>query len=187
MDLLAFARLGLGAVELLRQGLVEHLVDEGGLARTRDPSDASEGAQGDLHVHLFEVVLGRALDLEELAAPLAPGRGHLDFLDPAEVLPGDGVRAALDVLQRALGHHLSPVDTRPGADVHNVVGGADGVLVVLHHDEGVADVPQVAQGGDELVVVPLVQPDAGLVQDVEDPHQGGADLGGQADALALPP
>ena len=37
----------------------------------------------------------------------------------------------------------------------------------------------------QLVVVPLVQADAGLVQDIQHAHQGGADLGGQADALAL--
>ena len=74
---------------------------------------------------------------------------------------------------------------RARADVHQVVGGAHGVLVVLHHDEGVAHVPQLLQGAQELGVVPLVQADAGLVQDIEHPHEGGADLGGQADALGL--
>ena len=36
------------------------------------------------------------------------------------------------------------------------------------------------------MVVPLVQADGGLVQNVQHAHQRGADLGGQADALALP-
>ena len=72
-----------------------------------------------------------------------------------------------------------------GADVDEVIGGAHGVLVVLHHNEGVAQVPQAAEGGQELIVVPLVEADRGLVQNVQHAHEAGADLGGQADALAL--
>ena len=83
------------------------------------------------------------------------------------------------------GHHLAAVDPGPGADVDDIVRGPHGVLVVLHHDQGVAQVPQVLEGGQQLVVVPLVQADGGLVQDIQHPHQGGADLRGQADALAL--
>ncbi len=41
------------------------------------------------------------------------------------------------------------------------------------------------QGGQQLVVVPLVQADGRLVQDIQHPHEAAADLGGQADALAL--
>ena len=72
-----------------------------------------------------------------------------------------------------------------GADVDEVVGGAHGVLVVLHHDQGVAQVLQPLQGGQQLVVVPLVQADGRLVQDIQHPHEAAADLGGQADALAF--
>ena len=42
------------------------------------------------------------------------------------------------------------------------------------------------QGTEQLVVIPLVEPDAGLVQDVGHAHQPGADLSGQADSLGLP-
>src|SRR5450631_758564 len=70
-------------------------------------------------------------------------------------------------------------------DVDDVVGGADGVLVVLHHDERVADVAQPLEGADELVVVALVEPDRWLVEDVEHAHEAAADLRGQADALRL--
>ena len=73
----------------------------------------------------------------------------------------------------------------PGADVDEIVGGAHGVLVVLHHDQGVAQVPQPLQGGQQLVIVPLVQTDGRLVQNIQHPHKTAADLGGQADALAF--
>ena len=38
---------------------------------------------------------------------------------------------------------------------------------------------------DQPVVVPLMQPDARLVQDVQHAHQAGADLGRQPDPLRL--
>ena len=65
------------------------------------------------------------------------------------------------------------------------VGGRDGVLVVLHHDDRVAQVPQPSQGLDQPVVIALVQADGRLVQDVEDTDQPGPDLSCQPDALCL--
>ena len=41
------------------------------------------------------------------------------------------------------------------------------------------------EGGDEALVVALVEADGGLVEDVEDAAEAGADLGGEADALAF--
>ena len=75
--------------------------------------------------------------------------------------------------------------TRPWPHVDEVVGRPHHVLVVLHHQHGVTDVAQALEGGDELAVVALVQPDGRLVQDVEHPYQAGADLRGQTDPLRL--
>ena len=56
---------------------------------------------------------------------------------------------------------------------------------MLHHDQGVAQVPEPGEGLDQAAVVALVQADGRLVQDVQHAHQAGADLGGQPDALRL--
>ena len=77
------------------------------------------------------------------------------------------------------------MDAGAGADVDEVVCLPHGVLVVLHHQQGVAHVPQALQGRKQLVVVPLVESDGRLVQDIEHSHQAGTDLSGQPDALAL--
>ena len=77
--------------------------------------------------------------------------------------------------------------TRPGTDVDDVVGDADGVLVVLDHDQGVAQVAKPDQGFDQLLVVSLVEPDRRLVEDVEHSDQPRADLGGEPDPLRLSP
>jgi hypothetical protein len=112
---------------------------------------------------------------------LARARDAGDRQEPA----GDGGLAAADLLRRALGHHEAAVLAGAGAQVHHVVGGQDGLQVVLHHQHGVAQVAHLLEGVQQLLVVPLVQADAGLVQHVQHALQLGADLGGQADALAL--
>ena len=76
---------------------------------------------------------------------------------------------------------------RAGArpDVDDPVGGPDRLLVVLDDEHRVAEVAQPGQRRDELGVVALVQADRRLVEDVEDAHQGRADLGREPDALGL--
>ena len=83
------------------------------------------------------------------------------------------------------GHNLTAVNTGVGTHVHNVVGGPDGVLVVLHHHQGVAQVPKPFQRFQQLVVVPLVETDGGFIENVKHAHKTGANLGSQPDALAF--
>ena len=75
------------------------------------------------------------------------------------------------------------MDARAGADVHDIVRRAHGVLVVLDDDERVAHVAQVFHRFEQLCVVALVQADARLIENVEHAHERGADLRGQPDAL----
>ena len=44
---------------------------------------------------------------------------------------------------------LPPCSPAPGPDVHHPVGGADGVLVVLDHDQRVAEVAEPDQRLDQ--------------------------------------
>ena len=74
---------------------------------------------------------------------------------------------------------------RQRTDVDHVVGGANGLLVVLDHDQGVAQVAQPEQRVDQAAVVALVEADRRLVEDVEHAHQLRTDLRRQADALRL--
>ena len=100
---------------------------------------------------------------------------------------------------RLVGEQPATAGDRPGvddgaavlacarADVDDVVGGADGLLVVLHDDHRVAQVAQPLERADEALVVALVQADGRLVEDVEDADEAAADLAGQADPLGLAP
>ena len=77
------------------------------------------------------------------------------------------------------------VDARAGADIDQIIGGAHGLLVVLDHDDGVAQIAQLFEGGDQLFVVPLMQTDGGLVQNIQNTHKRRTDLRRQTDALGF--
>src|SRR5690606_21482091 len=67
-----------------------------------------------------------------------------------------------------------PAGARP--EIDEVIGRADRLLVVLDDDYGVAEVPELLEGGKEPLVVALMEADGGLIQDVEHAHQARPDL-----------
>ncbi len=70
-------------------------------------------------------------------------------------------------------------------DVDDPVRRSDRLLVVLDHQQRVAEVAEPDQRRDQPCVVALVEADRRLVQDVEHAHQARSDLGRQPDALRL--
>ena len=84
-------------------------------------------------------------------------------------------------------HDVAAVHARARADVDDPVGGVDGLLVVLDHDQRVAEVAQRQQRLDEAAVVALVQSDRRLVEHVEDAGQARADLRRKRMRWASPP
>ncbi len=176
-----------GAVEAVGQHPREDVVHQGGLARSGHPGDRHQRPEGERDVDPPQVVLPGA-DHGQLPPPVDPaplGR-HRDGVPTGQVVTREGGGVLQQLLVPAGVHHPAAALPGPGPDVHDPVGVADGVLVVLHHDQRVAEVPQPGQRVDQAVVVPLVQADGGLVQDVEHPDQPRTDLGGQPDALRLP-
>jgi aminoglycoside phosphotransferase len=73
--------------------------------------------------------------------------------------------------------------TCAGPHVDHVVRRSDRLLVVLDHDDRVAEVAQLLEGADQARVVALVQSDRGLVEHVHHAGQPGADLAREANAL----
>ena len=104
---------------------------------------------------------------------------------PVRYSPVSEFGLAMMSIGRAFGDDLAAMDAGAGADIDHIVGGADGVLVMLDDDHGVAEVAQSFQRDQEARVVALMQPDRRLVEHVEHAGQAGADLRGKPDALAL--
>ena len=75
----------------------------------------------------------------------------------------------------------------PGAraEVDNVIGSQDSVLVVFNDDNGVADISQVRQCPEQALVVTLVKADGRFIENVHHADQARADLAGESDALGL--
>ena len=174
-----------GAVELARHRVVERVDQQRRLAAAGDAGDAGEQAERDFGGDVLQVVAARVDDLER-AARIARRRSGIGTpSSPERYLPVHERGAAIRSSTCAFGDDVAAVDAGAGADVEHVVGGADGVLVVLDHDHGVAEVAQALERFEQARVVALVQADRGLVEHVEHAGQAGADLRGEADALAL--
>ena len=172
------------AVQPVGHRLVEDLVDEGRLARPRHAGYARQHAERHAHVDVLEVVLGGVADLQLAGGRPAPAR-HRDGRGARQEAARQRLRHPLDVRGGALGHDPTAVLAGARPEVDQMIGGAHRLLVVLDDQDGVADVAQPLERADQLRVVALVQPDRGLVEDVQHADQGRADLRGQPDPLRL--
>ncbi len=121
--------------------------------------------------------------------PLAGRRIRGRSIDRAtgQVIAGDRSRLVEYVLELALGDDHAAVLAGPGTDVDDVIGYPNRFFVMLDHDERVADIAEAHQCFDQLLVVPLMEADRGLVENVEDADQARPDLGGEPDPLCLSP
>ena len=175
----------LRSVDLLAQPLVEDLVDQAALARSRNARHADELAERYRDVDAFEVVLGRALDHDLLAVPFSPVSRHGYLLLSGEVLPRKRLRTILDIIHRSLRHELSAVDTGSRPYIYDVIGSIHRLLVMLDYEESISRIRQFPQRSKQLRIVLLMESDARLVQDVQDAYQTGSNLGRQPYPLRL--
>ncbi len=81
--------------------------------------------------------------------------------------------------------HLAAAHARARTEIDDVVGRAHRVLVVLDHEDRVAQVAKPFEAAQQPIVVARMQADARLIEDVKHADQAAADLPGQADALGL--
>src|SRR5690348_7966224 len=131
-------------------------------------------------------MLARALDADHAAlldrTPLAR-RANLHLA--REIFPGDRPWRSNDVLHRADGDHLAAVLARARPEIDDVIGRAHRLLVVLDDDDGISEIAQLLEGGDEPRVVALMQADRRLIENVQHAHEPRPDLRRQPNALRL--
>ena len=167
LDRIVLARLRACPMQLVRERLVDDLVHERRLAGSGDTGHDHELAHRKLDIDVLQVVLGGASHPERTEV-IVPTLGHGDLPPVREELARDGVLVPLDLRGGPLGDHVSPVLAGAGAHVDEPVGGTHHLLVVLDDEHRVAEVSKSLERPDQLVVVPLVETDRRLVQDVED-------------------
>ena len=72
------------------------------------------------------------------------------------------------------------------SDIYNIIRCIHGVFIMLYHNQRVSNIPQVLQCPEQFVIVPLMQPDAWFIQNINNAYQTGADLRRQANPLCFP-
>ena len=156
------------------------------LPEPETPVTAVNSPSGKLDVDVLQVVLpGAPCTVSSRPGCAGGARRDRDLAAAGEVLAGHRVGVVEQVLDRTRsGPPGRRARRRPGR-CRRPSRRADGLLVVLDHDQGVAEVLEPDQRLDQALVVALVEADRRLVEDVEHADQAGPDLGGQPDPLRL--
>src|SRR6266404_6945767 len=174
-----------GAIELLREGAIENVVDERGLAGAGHAGDDREHPKRKRDIDVFQIVGAGAENLNRFAVGAAAFFGNGDFGGTTQILTGEGFRRVFDLLRLALGDEVAAGVARAGAEVDNEIGAADGVFIVFDDEDGVAKIAKMFERAEEAIVVAGVEADAGLVKDVQNAAKARADLSGEANALGF--
>src|SRR3972149_12181101 len=85
----------------------------------------------------------------------------------------------------SLRHDLSSGRARARPHVNDKISGPRGGLVVLHYYDGIAEVAEFFERVEKAPVIPLMKPDRGLVEHVEDSGKPASYLGREAYPLPL--
>ena len=164
---------------------MQQLVHHRALAAAAHAGHTHQPAQRKLHIEASKVVALAAHQGDLAGSGVAPFRRGGDRTATAQVGTGERVFRADEGVEIAFSHDVAAVHASSRTDIHDVIGGADRVFVVLHHDQGVAQIAQLDQRVEQAVVITLVQADARLIEHVEHAGETSADLGGQTDALGF--
>src|ERR1700678_729961 len=165
------------------QRFVQNVVDEGRFTGARDASHRNEKAERNHYVETFDVVAVSAKDFDEFTLWFAATLGNKNLQLAAEIAS----RQRMGVLQHLLAcageNQFSAVFAGAGAEVHDVVGGHDSVGIVFDDQQGVTEIAQSFQDFDQAVRVARMQPNRGLIKNVERADEARTERGGELDTL----
>ena len=85
----------------------------------------------------------------------------------------------------AAGDEVATVTSGARAKVDDIVGAANGFLIMLDDEHGISKITQVFERGEQAAVVTGMKSDGRFVKHVEHAAEFGSDLGGQPNALAF--
>ena len=76
----------------------------------------------------------------------------------------------------SLGNDFAAVNAGARTDIDHVIGGQNGVFVMLDHNDRVAEIAQMLERFQKPGVVALMKTDGRFVENIENARQAGADL-----------
>ena len=136
-------------VELVAHHLGQDFVDQGGLAGPGNTRNAGQHAEGELHVNLLQVVFASALDRHHARLiNRTTVLRHRQYPTTREVRTCQRLFAVNNARRFTLVDDLSTVFTGLWPNVDQPIGLANRVLIMLDHNQGIAQVAQVFQSLD---------------------------------------
>ena len=125
--------------DALSQRRVKRLLDQGALARAADAGHDAENAERKRHVDRFEVVAARPLHRHELALISFGGDpAQSTRLRPERIVSRGRAFGLRQAGNRTAVEDFTACRTGARAQVHDVVGASDHVVIVLDDHEGVS-------------------------------------------------
>ena len=104
-------------------------------------------------------MFGYVYEFQKSTVSRASFFGDIHFKRARKVLPRKAFFYPRTLFGCTLRRDASAVHARTRTEVYNVVGRAEGLLVVFDDDQRVSQIAQVQKRIDKPLVVPLVQPD----------------------------
>ncbi len=180
---IGFLYVTLAAAHAVAQRRVQNVGQEGTLAGSGNAGDHVHRADPELRCDLFEVVFTGTDHTQDLTVAVPAGfRDRYRFLS-GEPRAGHAVGIGNDLVGRSLGNDRSPVNAGARSQIDDVIRREQGLFVVFYHQQGVPQVAQMEQRREQALIVPLMESDRRLVEDVEHADQLRTDLRRQPDSL----
>src|SRR6185437_8531341 len=175
-------------IEVTRERAVKNVFHERRLARSGYARHRDEVAEWNVRGDVAQVVLRRTLYAQYPVAVLrTPLLRNSDHGIAAQVTTCHRCAIVRHLLHGPLGNNESAVLPRAWPKIDQMIRRAHRLLVMLHDDDGVAEVPQLSQRRKQPRIVALMQTDRRFIQDVQHTDQPRSDLRRQPNALCLAP
>ena len=163
-----FSRRFLAVIKMAEERAAEDIVDQGTFAGTADTGDTSHQPGGKTDGNIPQVIFPSAHDADPAILGRMPDLGHADGAFPGEELSGERLGIRHHFGDRARRDNLPATGPGVRTEIDEIIGGANGVFIVLNDDDGVAEIAQFAEGFEQPLVVALMEADARLIENVED-------------------
>ena len=185
LDCLMLTRNRQGMVEIMCQPLIYDLIDKRRFSGTGYTGHTCHDTKRDLHVDIFQVVFRRTDYLKVTGCTFSHFRNR-DLHDSAQILSGHRFRYLHDILCCSGCNHFSAMTARSGTDIHNPVCFPHRILVMFHNDQCISQIPQIFECCKQLIIIPLMQSDTRLIQNITYTDKPRSDLCRQTDTLCFP-
>ena len=165
---------------------MQHVAHERALAAAAHAGDADEPFERQRDGQVAQVVARCAADREPVrAGTLADGAARLQRMPRGRCEHSARYRFARgeQILEAAVDDDLPAVAAGARAEIHDVLRAPDRRFVVLDDDDRVALLRELRNRAEQQIVVPRMQTDRRLIEDVADAAQIGAELCSEPDAL----